>query len=289
MGVINLTEGLCRELTQQIKNLNEQPVSFLKKTSLVSEKAAACIREINLHLKEYKFENEADEIRFFKEQLPEVYAQHYIYLKLYQMESKKPVITEKLEKYFLKHRDQMDEFLEEHQGFYRYYMEESTFMDKQYFTRHGEHYNCMEFFMPIMDFDCLTPYCIKVSMILAFEFVKNYIDGILLKLKENAGLTDMPLIEQRNLRQKKVVWTGKLVDLVELTLHFHANGLLNDGKISLTQTFSIMEDYFHVPMPNGLRTIQDVYNRQKEKFMLLEKMREGSTRYLEKNYNNSGR
>jgi len=285
MEIATFTENLHRDLREHIKSTMQLPAPFKKKTSLIISRAADCIQEINKHLKAYRFEDEASEIDYFKNLLPQIYAQHYIYLRLHQMDAEKPILDDKLQQFILKKRQQMDDFLESHQDFYKYYLDESTHLDARYFVRQRDHHNCLEFFMPIMDYDCLTPYSVKVAMFLAFEFVKEYIDGILLKLKENAGLPDMPYIEQRNLRQKKVVWTGKQVAAVELVAAMYANKCFNDGKISLTQLISYFEDVWGFPMPNALRTIQDIVRRKGSTCLQLEEMKDDLEAYLEKHYN----
>jgi hypothetical protein len=191
-------------------------------------------------------------------------------------------LEKKAQEYYLKQVDMMDEFLEHNAAFYKYYREEATHHDYQYFTRKGsEAEESFEWYVALIDRCCMTPHSLKIALLLAYQYIKNYINGILLKLKDNEGLPEMPLIEQNNITTKRLHWTGTKVAAVELCYALFANKCLDNGKAPIYQIVNHFEQSYGIELPFPHRTMQDIANRKAGPTVQLDEMKRDLIRLVD--------
>ena len=93
------------------------------------------LSEIKSFLLAHPFENEADEINFFKYQKPTLLGRLIYFYKILRIESQRPFDAEELDKYYEKQQEEQKLFFDRHIAFFQYYRSGSTYRDTYYFLR----------------------------------------------------------------------------------------------------------------------------------------------------------
>jgi len=114
----------------------EEEDKILKK----AERSIYCLSDSLIRLKEYirgnKFANQNDEILFFKEIKPSIYSKLIYFIKIFNIESKRPNGSDKSQKkYLLSELNKLELFFSENFEFYQYYRNNMTYLDDKYFVR----------------------------------------------------------------------------------------------------------------------------------------------------------
>lgn len=106
-------------------------------------KAEECIKITKRsleHLRDIVIEDDFNdklvEIYFFKNTKPQVFSKLIYYVKLFNIESKRPRSSNKSQtKYLNKHIDKLQTYFNDNLKFYHYYRRNATTLDEQYFLR----------------------------------------------------------------------------------------------------------------------------------------------------------
>ncbi|WP_417888065.1 RteC domain-containing protein [Zunongwangia sp.] len=84
----------------------------------------------------HKFENQYDEILFFKYTKPKFVSKLIYYNQIYKIETRRPYGGKRvLRKYLLKELNKLKCFFDDQLEFYKYYRTGSTYLDHKYFVR----------------------------------------------------------------------------------------------------------------------------------------------------------
>ena len=84
----------------------------------------------------YTFNNVAEEIHFFKQLKPKFYSKLIYHVRLFELESQKPIgIAKSQKKYFNRHLSEIMRYNQDHQNIYSYYRSGAVHMDEVYFKR----------------------------------------------------------------------------------------------------------------------------------------------------------
>ncbi len=164
-------------LDSELKQIDNETPDVLKK----SEQSIYCICNCLKQLKEYvitnNFPNQACEIQFFKEIKPSVYSKLIYYVRIFNIESKRPNASDKSQKkYLLKELDKLEQYFSENLEFYQYIRNNMTYLDDKYFVRGKldlrQH---VDTFIYDADPDFSTSHDYKVAKILANDLLSIYL------------------------------------------------------------------------------------------------------------------
>lgn len=230
----------------------------------IVHKASDAIETINTQLTQNEFSSDQEEISFFKESLPPLYATYMRYVTTYSIETHKPIgIKKTLEKYFKKELRKIEEYTTHHSEFYRYLRAGKTHLDNLYFTRTKSINDfSIDSYFPAINKKCCTIYSLRVAMLQANETVKDYLYQAIDDVKNNFTVV-AKLAEASPLNQlKKLVWTDSKTNLIELAYALQSAGCFNEGKAQLTQIIAYLEHIFSVNLGNTTRIFQDILARK---------------------------
>ncbi len=215
-------------------------------------KALTAIREILSELKRftvsYKFTDEQEEVKFFKETKPVLLSQYFYYKKRFQILLFDSFRDRKsrMDNYYKVLR-KLQHFAYKNQSFYEYCMSGATYLDSQYFVRNNTQY------MPVeKDEKFSTQYDIKLAKILAHELIKEHILNAIRKSERNTG----------DASYNPLQWTTQKVALVELIYALHAAGVFNYGKTDVKQIVTCFEAMFSVDLGNYARVFSEIRIRK---------------------------
>ena len=203
-------------------------------------------------------------IKLNKEIEPPVYAEHFYYTYLHNMELNKPIGSE-LKPYLEKHQLFIENYFASHHDFMRYYRSGKTELDQAYFGPDPvENILFLDEALPVEKEVQINGWSLLVARAIAFErmlcFIMdtlNMIDG-----KHFIEKDSLPGME----------WTGSKTDLVELIYAFYAAGVLDNGKPTISEHIRYIEKLFGINLGNTSMTFQEIL-RRKQSTVFLDKLK----------------
>jgi hypothetical protein len=219
------------------------------------------------------FNNEADEIRFFKQIKPQVLSKLIYYAEILQLETHRPNANRKFQiKYLKKEFKKYQGYLNEHYEFFQYYKTNQTCFDKAYFTRYGEVvYVGLKNYGYLTDPEFCTSHDELVAHILACEQLEKYIDEEITALKSKGMFWQRSHSEKKQLNLK---WTATKVALIELIYALHSSNSINNGKTDIKELIGLFEQVFDIQLDKAYRAFIDIQMRKKERTKFLDTLRQ---------------
>jgi len=248
-----------KNLDAELKQIEIEDSNILKK----AERSIHSINKVLNQLKELLDKNEfssiEQEIHFFKEIKPTIYSRLIYFVKIFNIESKRPTGSDKSQKKYLQNEiEKLELFFAENLEFYQYYRNGVTYLDDKYFVR-GKfdirlHVNT---FIYDANPDFSTSHDYKVAKILANDLLCIY-------LKSEIAALDRK--EQNNrsgqIRKSKYAWTDSKISLVELIYALQACGCINNGSVDIKEIALFVETIFDIDLGDFYRTYLEIKNRQ---------------------------
>lgn len=252
-------------IPQLIKRLNNnlQLIDLEESNSIIkAQKSIVCVKNALSKLKtfilEYSFKSEEEEILFFKEIKPGILSQLIYYVKLNNVESKRPMGSFEIQQSYLIHElEKLTSFFNTHLEFYRYYRMNSTFLDDKFFVRGREDLHLhLDNLMIYIDPDFSTSQDYTVAKIIANDrlevFLKTELDALSLKLNNpNWGQLGV-------LGNTPFQWTDNKTALVELIYALYATGSINNGHSEIRELAAFFEQAFNVKITDIYHTYLEI-------------------------------
>jgi copper chaperone CopZ len=223
------------------------------------------VNQMRKHIEGHKFKSQKEEIYFFKAAKPQICSRLIYYMKVYSIESKRPIGTLKSErKYFQGLLDQLQNFYNDNLEFHLYYRRNATHLDDKYFinskTEMPMHLDSIYGFW---DGSLYSSHDHTVTLIKANDLLRVYLKT---ELKELNGIKK---IESDSNSKDAMVWTDSKVSLVELVYAIHEVGSINKGSCDIKTLTSLFEQIFQVDLGDCYHTYLEI------------KMRNNPTKYLD--------
>jgi len=168
---------LNKELSNQLLNIKLEEADLTKK----AQKSTLCIKNALTQLKafcvQYTFIDEHEEIHFFKKTKPELFSKLIYYVKIFNIESRRPTGSREIQEAYLKHElEKLTFFFSNHLEFYQYYRMDSTYFDDRYFMRGKEDLHLyQDSLMFYVDPDFSTSHDYMVAKIIANDRLKVFL------------------------------------------------------------------------------------------------------------------
>ncbi|MBS1632454.1 MAG: RteC domain-containing protein [Bacteroidetes bacterium] len=260
------------ELDEEIKGLAYDQGNVLASY----EKAIELILSKTTELKEYVlktgFENEQEEIHFFKYQKPAIIAQLIYYNAIYKIEARKPYGTKSIRKYLNKELKKLKRFFDNNLDFYKYYRSNNSFLDESFFVR-GKHdiklWLDTYYFQSDQTFSTSHDY--KVAKIIANDLIQVYIEGQLYtKIQGNKSVTT-----------EKLSWTGSKTAMIELIYALNCQGVFDNGNSDIRLIAQYFEDTFNIELGNFYQTFLELRARKINRTKFLDELRDGLLRKMD--------
>jgi hypothetical protein len=269
--MIQYTLNLLDTIKKDIQIIDLEDDTTLNKSVKIIELLKTYFNELKEHISEYTFNNETEEIQFFKETKPQIFCMLIYYDNIYRMEINRPNGSELMQKAFtLKQFDDLKEYFDNNIDFYKYCRSQRTDLDKQYFLRYQpdvEMYFDCHYFERDRKFS--TGFDLKVATILANDMLSNYLNAELVK----EDLPNNHQFDNSNIQKVKAKWTGSKVALVELIYAFNTSKCINNGKSDLKRMTSYVENLFDIDLGDVYRTFIEIRNRKGNRVQCLDDLR----------------
>jgi hypothetical protein len=257
MNIIEFAESLQAKMKQERGNLNtdqDEIIKIGKTLTFIRE----LIKELKAFARNYKFQNQAEEIQFFKEVKPVFLSQYFYYKKVFAIllfDSFKDVNSRQANYYRM--LQQLESFAEKSLEFYEYSMSGETFLDAHYFTRSSQNHKS-----PDRDESFSTGFDTKLAKILANELLKKHILTAL--QKSRAEINEGPTLN----------WTESKASLIELIYALHSAKVFNKGTSDIKLVASTFENLFSISLGNYYRVIQEIRIRKSGQTNFIDQLKE---------------
>lgn len=244
--MIQFTSSLKKEVDVKIEQIECSEISIITKSSDASHVLADAFKQLKAFVLPYCFQDEDEEILFFKEIKPRLCFRLIYYRKVYNIEMNRPTGIDKQREYLCELLNDINKYNAKRLDFIRYYRSGSTHLDSLYFLRNkmdAEQY--LETFFYELDPNFSTNCDFKVAKILSNDMLSAYLMREIELLNDN-GTTASSF----GFPSSKLTWKGTKVELQEQIISWDSAGTFGD--IPLTQLYSYIQNVFNVQLDSNL-------------------------------------
>jgi len=258
--------AISKKLDSDLRQIESEFPDIMNKSVKSIPCISACLKQLKEIISKNNFLTQEDEILFFKKIKPSVYHKLIYFVKIFNIETKRPIGCDKAQKNFLQNElDKLEMFFTENLDFYQYMRNGLTCLDDKYFVRGKVDLNLFaDTFYYDTDPDFSTSHDYKVARIIANDLLSVYLKSELAAFDRNEYLTN----RQPQSAKDKFVWTESKIALVELIYALQASGCINRGVLDIKEAALFFESVFSIDLGDYYRTYLEIKNRQNpSKFM----------------------
>lgn len=273
-------QELLSDFETKLETLESRQDDILYKAETGITHTEKCIKHLRREVVLKGFKTTQEEIFFFKHIKPQILSKLIYYVKLFNIESKRPRSSSKNQvKYLNSQIDKLQLYFNDNLEFYHYYRRGATTFDEQYFVRgQSDLRSPTESFHFFVDEQFSTCQDSTVATIMAFDMLIVYLQQEIEKLILDADTPKTTLMKQTS----KLFWTGNNIDLVELIYALHSSGAINSGTADIKEIASMFEQVFNKDLGNYYHTFIEIRGRKCNKTKFLEHLIEVLNRRFEK-------
>lgn len=266
--MIATTNKYLIRLDETLLSIEQENDFILKRAELCFKECKKAVEELKQLIIKYKFKNESEEIRFFKEIKPQFSSKLVYYLMLYNIDTKKPNGGKDiLIKYYSKELEKLKHYFDYNLDFYRYYRSGATYLDHNYFVR--DKYDIqltLDGHIFENDTRFSTTHDFKVAKILAHDRLQVFLED------------ELAAIERKEIRNPQttptrstLTWSDTKTSLIELIYALQAQGAFNNGQADIKEIAAHFETIFNVELGEYYRTYLEIRSRKvnRTKFLSL--------------------
>lgn len=257
--ILTTATTIFEELLATIEQLEQDkmaeafdPVAYLKTINCFMDKLQSMVIESS-------FDNDLEEILFFKTLKPKFRCLQIYYLALQNINLKLPKGGNKiLKKFYAEEMQKIGYFRCANRHLLNYYYSGANDMDAQLFLRRvNEHPHWLLKLKLDRDERFSTPADYLVAKIMAMDKLEAFL------IEEISKLECTNFIEKTKLDQKEYRWTGDSINLVELAYGLYYTGELNNGHAGIAEIVRLFEKIFNVAIGKPSRRFSEIKQRKR--------------------------
>lgn len=261
--MIQFAKDILQKIENEIAQVCSDDMFSLEQTSHMVNFIKPLFLELRANVSLFKFEDEKDEIDFFKRLKPEILSRYLYYNKICNIITKCPIgSTETQREYFTSELGNLKYFFDRNLDFYQYYRSKATHLDNYYFIRGYMNFQlCTDSSFLDKDPAFSTGFDYKVAKILCNDMLNIYLNQQLqlLDKKQQSDKT------QTELSDFKLKWTGTKSEAIEWGYGLFAAKILNNGNATIKEVMAFVEDAFDIELGDYYRTYLSLKNRKKDR------------------------
>ena len=258
-------EDDIRELAIELDNpilLSELAIKLIVKS----------LKEIKEFVLKRGFENDEEEIHFFKKKKPNVLSKLIYYNTIHKIETKRPYGGDKaIKKYLNNELSKIKRYFDNNLEFYKYYRTNSTYLDHKYFVR-GKHdiKLSLDTYYFESDHSFSTSHDYKVAKIIANDLIQVYLEDQLFNTTQKLKV----------FAPTSLIWTDSKTALIELIYALHSQAVFNNGNADIKLIAKYFEYTFNIDLGDFYHTFLELRNRKTNSTKFLDLLREGLHRKI---------
>ncbi len=268
--------NLLYEIELKLKKINIQAkpsINNLTKSKNLLELKAI---EINIWLRNYHFQNEKDEINFFKNIKSHLLSKILVSKFQLDIALKLPHSKNAIPGYYSKLIQKHSQIPKNLTSFYKYIRKESCHHDQEYFLRKNNISNIHDQYQFVFfDERVTTKMEYSHAELLAKEQIIHYLESELDKIENPELVNQMQC-------QSDLQWTGTNLDFIELIYGLHHNKVVNSGKKEVKEIAKTLCKAFNMEIEEQVyRYFIDIKRRKSNKTRFIDSMSDNLNKVLE--------
>lgn len=271
----NLEESLdlLKSETDDILIRSEKAVTFCK----------LALSEMRKLVLQDGFENQQNEIEFFKSIKPQAQSKLIYHTQIFIIEGKRPNSSNKVQRNYLNAElDKIQVFINDNLEFYHYYRCKTTSMDDHFFLRgKGDIRLYLSSIHYMIDEHFCSSHDHTVAFIQAYDILSIYLKKELAKLEIKSGKNDNILKEEDDITRPKLFWTGTKISLIEMLYAIHSTGAVNNGTVDIMLAVKFMERMFHIDLGDPYHAFIEIRSRTKDRTKFIDLLKSSLIKRLD--------
>lgn len=272
MCLDEFASSLYKKMEKKLEEITINEVNDLQSLKNASYAILQTISALKDYVSNNEFINKAEEINFFKNIKPKFLSKLIYYHKAFEMLARLPFSSlNDVKNFYQKELNKISEYLNDNKEFFSYYRSNSTLFDEVYFLRkEPESWLLLNFDDYETDLNFTTIYDHKLSKIIAFESLSEFIKESINKLE----LKNELFINQSSDKKQKITWTASKVSLIELLYALQSTGSCNNGTIDVKSLAIHLENLFNIDLGNYYRVFQEIRIRKVSRTTFLDQLKD---------------
>ncbi|WP_282073980.1 RteC domain-containing protein [Polaribacter atrinae] len=262
---------LVEQYFVQQKEHELKKITKNEKLKLQINQSKEIIYDLRVNIRNRKFEDNNEEIQFFKSVKPTIYADFIFYNNQLKYQVSKPNSTNSILKGYLKNElKKLEAKKRKNLEFYRYYKHKSTFLDHIYFLRKNKQLELFSTDISVhLDSEFYTSHDTLAAEVIVYDMLTNFYKKEINTLKNiSSGIFD----DNNKALKTSLQWTASKTDLVELIYALKVSGAINTGYINTKDLITQLSTVFNIDIPNSYKTYSEIKNRSQETTKFLNKL-----------------
>lgn len=281
MSSLQLTlEKLVQSLLRRMEDNESRETDLLLRFETSIQLCEESLHLLRQWVTENSFPDKASEIYFFKQVKPLILARYIYYQKAYHLHIAYFNGCGLLEKERLTRELQdIDRFFVANNNLYEYYRKGCTHLDEVYFLRERHDWkNCPG--IPRIGDVFSTGADEQLASLMAHEQLLKYIDGLL----ENPPAKQQAPIA-RSVASSELRCTASVTSIVELGYALYASGFFNNGKASVKNIMTFLEESLRIDLGKYYDTFIQIQERKINTTKFLDELKTSLLRYIDRERN----
>jgi len=251
-----------RDLQNGLKVLaGRSDLSLAEKFSSILEQITEFFSRVRVQVLSIPFDNDLEEIYFFKFEKPEYTALKIYYAALFSLLNRKPEGHRKrIRRFYLRELDYISACFKRYRFYYEYYRSGATDLDELLFLRGSLVASPVLLELPEADPDFSTCGEHLFGMFSAYEALQEY---ILEEMKALEKVTVGGAIVSSGAVRKYFEYTGEMINMVELAYGLWMSGQFNNGKASLVEIFRWLEETLGIELGVPSNRFREIKRRKR--------------------------
>lgn len=266
--------ALHTRMHEQLQQAALSSRDLLEKSKQSYEITQQALGELKNFVADHQFADKEEEILFFKHVKPGILKEMLYHLRLFKIESEKPVGSpETLKSYYSEQLLHIGSFFEEIKFLLVYIRSGQNYLDEAFFVRNPPGIPLFPQYNLDADSNFSNVYSYKLAKILAYEELAGYLRSVLASGQAAQSPTGSQV--------PPLTWTANKADLIELIYGLQAAGAFNNGKADVKQVTEWLEHSFQVKIANVYGYFQSMRIRKKNRTPFLDKLKEQVVRRMD--------
>ena len=272
-------DDILKKLDNELDILEIEEEDILVKAEKGIKLAKQTLKTVRGVIVDYEFETKLEEIHFFKCTKPKIYSKLIYYVKLFNIESKRPRGSNKSQvKYLNNNIEKLQTYFNDNLDFYHYYRREATVFDEQYFLRGKADIRLFpDSFHFFVDEEFATSHDSTVATILAYDLLIVHLKREIDKLENNNNYANLRMLQ----RKTKITWTAHKIYLIELIYALHSTDVINNGTVDIKDIAYFVEKTFKVDLGDYYRAFLEIRMRKNGRTKFLDILKKQLTKRMD--------
>jgi hypothetical protein len=267
------TSDLYAKMQAHLQDISQTDNELLYIAEQSYHAVVGYLKDLKGFIKDYEFKDQEEEVRFFKEVKPRFLKEVVYFMKIFDVESAKPVAgKEVLKTYYLGWVEQFSNYFEQNRFFYLYYRTEKSHLDELMFIKEPKEIPLMPSYSLDADPGFSNAYSFKLAKIKAYEELTSFLQTHIYGLDNKDGKIDGKITRGLSFKHSNA-------QFIELTYGLWKSGAF--GQVTIKEAFDGMQYYFNKRITNYYGYFESMRIRKKNRTPYIDLLKDYVIRHMD--------